>query len=55
MGAVEIKLAQAWVDDCAANLLKLKKKINSDEMNEPSFLAVIIPTGYAYTRTVGST
>ena len=52
-GAVEVKLAHTWVDEAAKNLLKLRKKVDTDVMNEPSFLAVVIPTGYAYTRDDG--
>ncbi len=52
-GAVEVKLGSKAIDDGARNLLKLKDKINTDKMNEPSFLAVITATGYAYKRPDG--
>ncbi len=52
-GAIEIKLNPAREDEAAANLLKLKDKVDSDSMNPPSFLAVITATGYAYTRKDG--
>lgn len=52
-GAVEVKLGTKAIDDGAKNLLKLKDKINTNKMNEPSFLAVITATGYAYQRPDG--
>lgn len=52
-GAIEVKLGQGRVDEAAKNLLKLKSIVDSDTMNSPSFLAVIVATGYAYTREDG--
>ncbi|MDR1404915.1 MAG: DUF4143 domain-containing protein [Candidatus Methanoplasma sp.] len=52
-GALEIKLGDAWVDKGAHNLLKLRKKVNTDDMGEPSFLAVITGSDCAYTRADG--
>lgn len=40
-GAIEVKLGLKEVDDAAKNLLKLKDKINTDKMQEPSFLMVL--------------
>ncbi|MDY3135618.1 MAG: AAA family ATPase, partial [Sodaliphilus sp.] len=38
----------------AENLQKLAEKINTDKMNEPSFMMVLVGTGdYAYRRTDG--
>ena len=51
--AVEIKLSNAQVDDAANNLLKLRKKVDEDKMGEPSFLMVIVSSGYAYKRLDG--
>ncbi len=52
-GAIEVKLTDSWADEAAHNLLKLKKKIDMEHMNPPSFLAVITATGAAYTRPDG--
>lgn len=52
-GAVEIKLSNAWLDDGAANLKRLAERIDTDRMNGLSFLAVIVPCGYAFTREDG--
>lgn len=51
--AIEVKLGDSWIDDAAANLLKLKDKVNTDAMGEPAFLAVITATKYSYTRPDG--
>ncbi|MCL2890264.1 MAG: DUF4143 domain-containing protein [Methanomassiliicoccaceae archaeon] len=51
--AVEIKLGNAQVDDAANNLLKLRKKVDEDKMGKPSFLMVIVSSGYAYKRLDG--
>lgn len=48
-GAIEIKLGNCHVEKAAENLKKLADKTK----NAPSFLAVIVPTGYAYTRPDG--
>ena len=48
-GAVEIKMGSREIDKAVDNLIKLKDKINSDKMGEPSFLAVITATEYAHT------
>ena len=52
-GAVEVKLSDRWADDGAANLLKLRDKVDSDEMGEPAFMAVVTAEGDAYTREDG--
>lgn len=46
-GAVEIKMGQRQVDEAAQNLLKLKKKVDSEVMQPPSFLMVLTGNGYA--------
>lgn len=48
--AFEIKLGQSWVDEAAANLLKLATVVKGDP---PSFLGVIIGSGYGYMRPDG--
>ena len=54
-GLVEIKLGgEKLIEEGAATLLKLAKKINTDKMKEPSFLMVLTGTGdYAYHREDG--
>ena len=52
-GAVEMKLGHNGVESGAKNLLKLKEKVNTDRMREPSFLAVVTADGTAYTRGDG--
>jgi hypothetical protein len=52
-GLIEIKLGDSLVEEAAGNLLKLKQKIDTDKMREPSFLLVITGTGYAYQRADG--
>ena len=37
-GAIEVKLGNKQIEEAAANLLKLKAKIDADKMLEPSFL-----------------
>ena len=52
-GAMEVKLGTAWIEKAAANLLKLKEKVDVDRMKNPSFLAVVCGSGYAYQRKDG--
>ena len=47
-GAVEVKLGAGGIDKACNNLLKLKKSIDTDKMNEPSFLMVLTGTEYAF-------
>jgi len=47
-GAVEIKLGAGEVDKPCDNLLKLKQVVDTDKMNEPSFLMVLTGTEYAF-------
>jgi len=51
--AVEVKMGAGMADEGAKNLLKLKGKVDTDKMGEPSFLAVITATEYAYRREDG--
>jgi predicted AAA+ superfamily ATPase len=51
--AIEAKLGDNWVDEGAANLLKLKNNVNTENMGEPAFLAVVTGSTYAYTRKDG--
>ncbi|MCR5620811.1 MAG: DUF4143 domain-containing protein [Treponema sp.] len=54
-GLVEIKLGgDGLIDDGAKNLLKLRDKIDTSKMKEPSFLMVLTAVGkYAYKRKDG--
>jgi predicted AAA+ superfamily ATPase len=47
-GAVEIKMGAGEIEDAAENLLKLRKIIDTEKMNEPSFLMVLTGTEYAF-------
>lgn len=52
-GAIEVKMGNKEIEDAAANLLKLKEKVDTGRMNEPSFLMIITAGEYAYTRDDG--
>ena len=47
-GAVEVKLGAGEVDKACDNLLKLKQVVDTNKMNEPSFLMVLTGTEYAF-------
>ena len=47
-GAVEIKMGVGEIEDAADHLLKLKRAIDVEKMNEPSFLMVLTGTEYAF-------
>jgi len=52
-GLVEVKLGDSLIDEAADNLIKLKNRIDTNMLNEPSFLMIVTGTGYAYTRKDG--
>ncbi|MCM1441356.1 MAG: DUF4143 domain-containing protein [Roseburia sp.] len=54
-GLIEIKIGgEKLVDEGAENLLKLKDRIDTSKMKEPSFMMVLTAVGaYAYRRTDG--
>lgn len=52
-GLIEVKLGGSEIDQAAKNLLKLKDRIDTTRMKAPSFLMIIVATGYAYTRKDG--
>jgi predicted AAA+ superfamily ATPase len=52
-GAVEIKLGGNMIDEAAENLLKLKKRIDTEHAKEPKFLMVLSGLNYAYRRPDG--
>ncbi|MDR3263251.1 MAG: DUF4143 domain-containing protein [Clostridiales bacterium] len=47
-GAAEVKMGSAEIESAADNLLKLKKIVDAEKMNEPSFLMVLTGTKYAF-------
>lgn len=47
-GAAEVKMGAGEIEDAAENLLKLRKTIDTEKMNEPSFLMVLTGTEYAF-------
>jgi hypothetical protein len=52
-GLVEVKLGDHLIDEAAENLMKLKERIDTNRINEPSFLMIVTGTGYAYKRKDG--
>jgi predicted AAA+ superfamily ATPase len=52
-GAIEIKMGGNEEDATAKKLFKLKKKVDTDKMGEPSFLAILTATQIAYQRDDG--
>jgi predicted AAA+ superfamily ATPase len=52
-GAIEIKMGENAADDAAKNLEKLRKKVDTEKMGEPSFMAVITASHHAYRRADG--
>jgi predicted AAA+ superfamily ATPase len=52
-GAVEVKLGNKQMEEASKNLLKLKEKIDTGKMREPSFLMVLTGGQFAYRRKDG--
>jgi len=52
-GAIEVKLGMKQIDQAAANLVKLKEKVDVEKMNQPSFLMVLTGGQVAYKRHDG--
>ena len=52
-GAVEVELDVLGSDPAAARLLKLRDKVDTEQMGEPSFLAILTLAGEAYQRRDG--
>ncbi|MDR2615668.1 MAG: DUF4143 domain-containing protein [Oscillospiraceae bacterium] len=52
-GAVDVKLGSREIEESAGHLKKLRDKVNTDKMREPSFLMVLTGTQYAYRRDDG--
>lgn len=51
--AVEVKVGGNKIDEAAANLLKLRDRIDTEYMKEPSFLMVVYGGNFAYRRADG--
>jgi predicted AAA+ superfamily ATPase len=47
-GAVEVKLGAGEIEDASKNLLRLRQAVDTEKMNEPSFLMVLTGTEYAF-------
>ncbi|MFA7671671.1 MAG: DUF4143 domain-containing protein [Sphaerochaetaceae bacterium] len=47
-GAAEVKMGAGEIEDAAENLLKLRQVIDTEKMNQPSFLMVLTGTEYAF-------
>jgi predicted AAA+ superfamily ATPase len=47
-GAIEIKLGAGGIDGASDNLMKLKNRVDTGKMNEPSFLMILTGTEYAF-------
>jgi predicted AAA+ superfamily ATPase len=52
-GAIEVKLGNRQIEQAADNLLKLKEKIDTGKMRDPSFLLVLTGGQFAYRRKDG--
>ncbi|MCL2502523.1 MAG: DUF4143 domain-containing protein [Bacteroidales bacterium] len=52
-GAIEVKLGNKQIEEAAKNLLKLKNKVDTNKMQEPSFLMVLTGGPFAYCRKDG--
>ncbi|MDY9918614.1 MULTISPECIES: DUF4143 domain-containing protein [Proteiniphilum] len=50
---VEVKLGEYQVDEAAENLLKLRRKVDTSHIGEPSFMMVLTGGKYAYRRPDG--
>ena len=52
-GAIEVKLGNSQIEQAAENLLKLKGRVDTAKMREPSFLMVLTGGQFAYRRKDG--
>ncbi len=52
-GAIEVKMGNKEIEEAADHLIKLKEKINTDKMQEPSFLMVLTGGQFAFQRQDG--
>ncbi|MCL2148756.1 MAG: DUF4143 domain-containing protein [Methanomassiliicoccaceae archaeon] len=51
--AVEVKMGANGIEEGIRNLKKLRDKVDTDRMGEPSFMAVVTASPYAYTAEDG--
>jgi len=51
--AIEVKLGEHLADEAATNLIKLKNKVDTSRIGEPSFLMVLTGGKFAYQRNDG--
>jgi predicted AAA+ superfamily ATPase len=51
--AIEVKLGMRQIEEAAANLIKLSQKIDTEKMNQPTFLMVLTGGQVAYKRSDG--
>ena len=51
--AIEVKMGAKEIEEAAGHLIKLKDKVNTDKMSEPSFLMILTGTELAYKREDG--
>lgn len=51
--AIEVKLGSKEIEDAAKHLIELKTKVNTEKMQEPSFLMILTGTEIAYRRDDG--
>lgn len=51
--AIEVKLGNKQIEEAAENLLKLKERVNTDKMGDPSFLMILTGGEFAYQRKDG--
>jgi uncharacterized protein len=51
--AIEVKLGLKQMEEAAANLLKISQKVDTEKMNQPSFLMVLTGGQVAYKRPDG--
>jgi hypothetical protein len=52
-GAIEVKLGNKEIEEASENLLKLKHKVNTGKMQEPSFLMILTGGQFAFRRKDG--
>ena len=52
-GVIEVKLGNKQIEQAAENLLKLKARIDTDKMRQPSFLMILTGGQYAFRRKDG--
>jgi predicted AAA+ superfamily ATPase len=52
-GAIEVKLGNKQIEEAAENLLKLRNKVDTDKMKEPSFLMILTGGQYTFKRKDG--